>query len=246
MLERSPRISDEMQARFVAQFGMHDDGNVRLVPEALFTAKRGNDNRESIRLYHNEKFGFKTGAFYGKEMKGLPDRVIKLFGHNNHQSISLPDFKPHSGGLSFSGRQGDYSFSVQYYPHEGEDQSPMYYLGMVDERTSRYAPGYRALFMPVWTEIKDNPNVDEILAKRGIKYDREEGVFEAKFDELILRVRATASINGILDRYFPSELREDPLEAGIEQDVWARADWLQDFGITWTREIKTEVPIFTS
>jgi hypothetical protein len=242
MLGERPRVSDEQQAAFVASYSQHD-GDVRLVPEALFSAT-GNDRRID-RLYHKGP-QFRVGrlAMFDKSVEsGLPKTILNYLGNHDAVSIALPSKSDDT--VRFHAQTGKFSLSLRYFPHEGEELAPLYDIGLEDNTIPRHERGHQyAGMLGYWTNIRDRSDLSEIMRKGGLIYDHESGVFEVRLGDMVVRALDHLPAHGILESYFPPELRENPLEAGIEHDVWARANWMQDFGITWVREQRIEVPVF--
>jgi len=240
----TPIVSDEIQAAFVAKLGEREDGEVRLIPEALFEASK-NPPFHNHRLYYNDRMGFGSGAFYGAEMVGLPDQVLRYFGNKNAMRIGLPSKSDDT--LSFHAQSEDLSLSLRYFPHEGEELAPLYDIRLVDKSILADGSGPRSAGMlDYWTNIRDRRDLGEIMQRGGLKYNPDTGIFEVRLGDMVVKALSHAPVHGIIESYFPEELQNDPHEAGIELDEWARADWMKDFGVTWIRELVAieEVSVF--
>jgi hypothetical protein len=240
----APPIDEAIQANFVARYNKSDsETSCHLDPEVLFAARLHPGGVD--RVYHatsgdGARFVFSKGAFYEGDNQ-LPRSVLKVSPDRSVSfSLKLPK-GPHDSSLTFLCQHDKYSFRTVYFPREGEEKSQLFAIEVDDG-----VPGIlgKSITMPYWTEIEGRADVDEILLRRGIKYDREKGLFEARIDDLILRAAATIPAQKILEDYFPTSLRENPFEAGVEEDVWARSDWMKDFGISLSRLV--EVPVFSS
>lgn len=232
------RRSLALQARFVDQFES-DESDVRFEPEVLFAATRL--DTDISRQYYAptpSHFHTKDSAFF-KKGEQLPDLVSRSLASGD----SLMMFPKLNGGMDIRGQYGQYSFYVTYFPHPKQELTSLALVGMDDGKPEGQKDHHEA-WMPYWSNIQDLKNADQILNSGGTIYNREVGVFEARVDDLIVRAKAVVPINQLLEKYFPLGLRKDPFGAGIEHDVWARSDWMQDFGISWNRVV--EVPVFSA
>lgn len=237
-----PTYDKATQDRFVQDQSRRTD-QVRLVPELLFSATLPS-TAVGIpdRIYHvpssDGGFGFGVGALFD-QTRNMPDMLIRSFGESNAWIVSIPRGAGNNK-LNIRGQLGKTSFDATYYPHEGDEQSPLFNIGG-DNGIPRGQEGSVEFWMPAWTEIANCSDADKLLAMGKVIYDREAGVFEGRMGDLVVRAKDNIPANALLERYFPQELRDDRFEAGVEHDVWASANWMADFGITLRRV--TEVPV---
>lgn len=233
-------VDESLQARFVGIFD-EKEADVKLEPQVLFSSTR-DEIGEVQRIYHRigkngSGFGIEKAAFYRPD-KNIPYQIIDVKGSKQYLSISFLRENNNSDMRVF-GENGTGSFSAIYYPYVGNKLEHFKML-----RVSEGGKESRRIYSPFISEAEERGITDEVFKNRGISYNRETGIIEARLEDMVLRIADQAPLEEVLERYFPKELREDKFAAGTEHDVWARSDWMSDFGITWNRVV--EVPVFSA
>lgn len=228
-----------LQARFVGIFdGIETD--LKLEPQVLFSSSR-DEIGEVERIYHRvgksgSGFRIEKAAFYRAD-ENIPCQIMDIRGGKQYLSVAIPRENEESH-LRVRGEDGKDSFSAIYYPHVG---SKLEIFQMLKGREEEKGSG--RLYSPYMSEAEARGITDEVFKNRGISYNRETGIIEARLEDMVLRIADQAPLEEILDRYFPKELRDDHFAVGTEHDIWARSDWMSDFGISWNRVV--EVPVFS-
>lgn len=233
-------VDESLQARFVGIFDERE-ADVKLEPQLLFSSSR-DETGEVERIYHRlgksgSGFRIEKAAFYRAD-ENIPYQIMDMRGGKQYLSINFPKDNEKSD-IRVLGQVGDDSIAAVYFPHVGNKLEQFKMLkGSDGERESR------RLYSPYMSEAEERGITDEVFKNRGISYNREAGIIEARLEDMVLRIADQAPLEEILERYFPEELKDNPFAAGTEHDVWARSDWMSDFGITWNRVV--EVPVFSA
>jgi hypothetical protein len=234
-----PKYDLATQARFADQYkaGL-EVASTYLEPELLFAARFKTDG-SGERLYHSvygDRFGFGVGALY-KDPGGRPHQVVDSRSEDGVYSMVIGDNGDNT--VTLRGQTKTHFFETMYF--EGGTRrarlatARMGYVSVQDQIERG------GIVTPHWEDIRKRPDRDKILAHWGIIYDKDAGALELRMDNLVLRVGEVIGLTRLLEQYFPSEVYANPDKANTKHDVWARANWMADFNVTWNRLVPTPV-----
>lgn len=207
---------------------MKPSEGVVIDPDHLFRSHK-TSNEGAVRAYYrpNNEGGFDAyKSAYIHRPGELPGTTTYEF--SSDQSLSLNLNEP--GWRKLNGISGHDSFTALYVPNGRLEI-------LVLEHGQKGDPDYNTLHTVGMGDLPYRKELYEELVKRDIDYDQESGIIKMGLGDKVIHSKDKLDMDTLLDKLFPKDLRDNPFEAGVEHDVWAQVNWMEEFGISWNRMV---------